>query len=84
MTGISSAPSTVSTVQLLQNVSSAPTAPAASPAVTIEPAPVEGGFALHDHSGNNSFAAQLRLPAAVKDYFYASSGAITEGHYTEF
>jgi hypothetical protein len=52
--------------------------PPATPASGAEPASIGSGFALPDHSGEKSFAAQF------KDYSYASLGAIREGHYTEF
>jgi hypothetical protein len=53
-------------------------APPAPPANSAEPASTGSGFALQDHPGGKSFAAQF------KDYSYASFGAIREGHYTEF
>jgi hypothetical protein len=53
-------------------------APPTTPANSAEPASIGSGFALQDHPGEKSIAAQF------KDYSYASLGAIREGHYTEF
>jgi hypothetical protein len=83
MSSKSIASSTALPANFPQNISST-TTPPTSTASNSEPVPSGGGFALQDNPGDKSFAAQLRLPSPAKDYFYASFGAITEGHYTEF
>jgi hypothetical protein len=77
MISLSSAPLTVSSAHSLQAISNSATSSQMEPAVGVD-------FASQDHSGDKSFAAQLRPPSPVKDYSYASLGAIAEGHYTEF
>ncbi len=62
----------------LNSSSTSTAAPPTTPANSAEPASIGSAFALQDHPGEKSFAAQF------KDFSYDSLGAIREGHYTEF
>jgi hypothetical protein len=56
------------------NSSSSTASSLTAPATHAKPVPEAG----------KSFAVQSPVTVPVKDYSYASLGAITEGHYTEF
>jgi hypothetical protein len=52
----------------------------------MAPASNGGGFVLQDHPDDKVLVAQACPPplALAKEYFNASFGVFTEGHYTEF
>ena len=61
-----------------------PGAKSVSPVSTTERTSVGDGLKGRDLPASKTFVAQLRPSSAAKDYSYFSSGAIAEGHYTEF